>query len=496
MNQAFYEKYVDIDQFFEEAKQILKEYICPLCGGVFNDPRSDTCGHLFCRKCIKISLEKSGGKCPLSDSMIKEEQLSEQKFVSNILNKQKLYCSNRHKGCLWSDLYQNLSFHLDQECLKQDVKCKNTGCSFISAKENISNHYENCEYRVLNCEHCLNLFPFNELEIHFLNCPNILVDCEKKCGRKVERKFLDSHYESECENTEVICLYSKYGCCYMSERRNLKDHLDNQFSFHQSIILKEVLSSNDKLREKVSDLENENNIIFNRLVSFEKKLEEIQSHKFVFKSNTNKEFSQLNKKIMREELKSNKLDEKIEKEEMKTYERDEKYDQFDLKNLPIGILIDQNKLTSEPTGKKNTLHRFVFGLTELNNSEFKWRIRVLKISHWFGFGVCQKDRTILSGYKFFKGKEKEINHGTFIFSSNGYCWNGNQMEEDNIALKNFIQPKPGDVISLNYKLKTCELICQINQNTYKLSKVVAGNDKLVPCFIFLFNGDEVKIEYA
>ena len=169
---------------------------------------------------------------------------------------------------------------------------------------------------------------------------------------------------------------------------------------------------------------------------------------------------------------------------------------FDLNNLPTGIVIDHNKICSEPSGKKNSLHKFVFGSAELNNSEIKWRIRVVKISHWFGFGVCQKERTISGGYKFFKGnKEKETSHGTFLYSSNGYSWNGNQIEEDNVALKNFTQPKSGDTIFLHYKLKSSELVCQINNSTFRLSKVNAGNDKLVPCFIFLFSGDEVRIEF-
>ena len=102
----------------------------------------------------------------MSDSLIKEDQLSEQKFVSNILNKQKLYCSNKTKGCSWADMYQNLSYHLEYECLKQELKCKNNGCLFVSAKENISAHLEICEFRVVNCLNCFNLLAFNLLEKH------------------------------------------------------------------------------------------------------------------------------------------------------------------------------------------------------------------------------------------------------------------------------------------------------------------------------------------
>ena len=54
-----FEKQLDIINFLPECQEILRDYLCPLCEGVYKDPIIDQCNHVFCIQCIEKSLKGS-----------------------------------------------------------------------------------------------------------------------------------------------------------------------------------------------------------------------------------------------------------------------------------------------------------------------------------------------------------------------------------------------------------------------------------------------------
>ena len=91
-------KYLDLDLF--EDKKLVSEYLCPLCQGVYFNPVSDPCGHLFCRNCLNLSLENNGAikTCPILKTNFpfnEEERIIRPLiFVQEILNRLQLKCKN------------------------------------------------------------------------------------------------------------------------------------------------------------------------------------------------------------------------------------------------------------------------------------------------------------------------------------------------------------------------------------------------------------------
>ena len=66
-------------------QQKLKEvFICPICLDVFKDPRVDRCGHTFCKDCIENQI-MTNNKCPLSNELITNSDISENFIVKNFL---------------------------------------------------------------------------------------------------------------------------------------------------------------------------------------------------------------------------------------------------------------------------------------------------------------------------------------------------------------------------------------------------------------------------
>ena len=150
----YFERQLDINNFLPECQDTLRDYLCPLCEGVYKDPIIDECNHVFCKNCIEKSL-KTTKACPLIPAnMIDEKKLSSIKFVTNILDKQSLYCLNKSKDCKWFGKLQVLSNHLTIDCKKQAINCVNPGCEHKVPREEMVNHQNVCDYRTINCSDC------------------------------------------------------------------------------------------------------------------------------------------------------------------------------------------------------------------------------------------------------------------------------------------------------------------------------------------------------
>ena len=123
---------VEIDNFSSE-------FLCIICLGMVIKPlQLKCCDHLICRGCLKIYIKNNYHtlKCPLC----------------------KRFLSYETPNKLIMRLYSNLK-----------IKCKNTGCPYISLNENYFIHiFNDCEKieekiknRYLYCKHCAELYEIN-----------------------------------------------------------------------------------------------------------------------------------------------------------------------------------------------------------------------------------------------------------------------------------------------------------------------------------------------
>jgi hypothetical protein len=180
LNKTFsFEKRFDVTDFLPESQEILKDYICHLCKGVLNDPVIDSCTHchVYCRSCIEKSLKQSKA-CPVeTNNVIDEKALHPIKFVVNILEKQSIYCTNKNRNCKWSGKFSALDDHLNTNCQKNPVKCKNSGCEDIVLREQFENHFRSCQYRSISCADCNASIPYIFQKHHVNDCPKFKILC-------------------------------------------------------------------------------------------------------------------------------------------------------------------------------------------------------------------------------------------------------------------------------------------------------------------------------
>ena len=96
-------------------------------------------------------------------------------------------------------------------------------------------HKLTCFYRRVCCpnQKCAAVIIYRDLPSHDERCLYKIVDCENKCGERIQRQHLDRHKE-QCEYQQVKCPYYDLGCKSEILRKQYIDHLKDE-SFKHSI---------------------------------------------------------------------------------------------------------------------------------------------------------------------------------------------------------------------------------------------------------------------
>ncbi|MCQ2821366.1 MAG: hypothetical protein MJ252_29240, partial [archaeon] len=246
-----YEPTFSLDDFTLESQPFVKLFICPLCDGILADALTDEYSHAYCQKCFicyNEFMERFCGQtqlcCPISHSVLSSPPV---KFtmINGIISKKIIKCKNRNAGCNWTGEVGLLYSHMEKECSKQIISCKNYGCQLTLRREEMIIHEKICQFRIESCAYCNIQMAFKNLKEHQdKDCPKILIDCPQKCELKIERQCLESHIKNECPNTMVPCDFADIGCKMRIKKKD-KDTHNKQMNIHHMMLLKDLYQYSD-----------------------------------------------------------------------------------------------------------------------------------------------------------------------------------------------------------------------------------------------------------
>ena len=226
-----------------------KEYICPICLDVIQEPYLTTCcGNHFCQTCIQEVEKTKNPRCPLCNETPFKSFIN--KHFLRQLNQLKVYCSNKAKGCEWIGEYGKVGEHLSMstkekgDCQYVLIKCPASSCSKEIFRGKFKDHVDNrCDYRKFLCKHCgLQSTYLKITSGHYDLCVNFPVFCPNSCSKvQYARSKLKDHL-AMCPEQEVACPFSEMGCKEKFKRRLLQRHIESSVLEHQMEICKEVQS--------------------------------------------------------------------------------------------------------------------------------------------------------------------------------------------------------------------------------------------------------------
>ena len=83
------------------------------------------------------------------------------------------------------------------ECKFQTMKCPNKSCDQTLLKKDLNSNLIQCIYDVniitINCNFSKKELKKIDVEFHFEICPEVIKECDKKCGKKIKRKNIELH---------------------------------------------------------------------------------------------------------------------------------------------------------------------------------------------------------------------------------------------------------------------------------------------------------------
>lgn len=238
------------DDFDEDFQKIAGEYKCPLCHGVYDDPVVDQDGNTFCFDCFqryasaiieKNQEEGSTGKIPqtLSATRIK--------FLKDILDKKMVKCKNRIHNCEWKGMLIELNNHMRNECKRQILPCYNEGCKENIFREEIDSHLLACDYRIINCDFCINSVAYVYMPKHHEVCPKFIMSCPQECGEKIMREEVNDHVAKTCLNTSINCPLASIGCIACFQKKDFEDHMKKMQKEHSMFMFCASIKKDESL---------------------------------------------------------------------------------------------------------------------------------------------------------------------------------------------------------------------------------------------------------
>ena len=169
---------------------------CAICYDIYIKPTIIIpCGHTFCNKCIMTHIDNDM-TCPLDKLEINPELFVVNYALENMLTILNIQC--RYEGCNEIMQYEDMIEHMEV-CNYRLIKCE-YGCGEFIIATKLDTHLNECSHKPRLCNICNLIQPYNH---HLSDCKECLVSCVY-CFREMKLKNINNH-SYECDCIHVIC---------------------------------------------------------------------------------------------------------------------------------------------------------------------------------------------------------------------------------------------------------------------------------------------------
>ena len=134
---------------FTNITSISKYLICSICQEVFFFPIRLSCGHTFCKECIKNWEKEIKNKCPICRKKYSKKYSSPDIIVNNLISEFLVLCI--YKECPWKGQLCELNNHINNCCFNPNIMPKNIRDALgISNSKTTDSEYDNSQNNNLN----------------------------------------------------------------------------------------------------------------------------------------------------------------------------------------------------------------------------------------------------------------------------------------------------------------------------------------------------------
>jgi hypothetical protein len=181
---------IDLEIFIEGLEQ---QFRCIFCKKGLRWAMQAGCGCRSCYGCQHRFNKDQGEEltCPNCGEVFHKHEIVKDSFARKRLERMKVYCANRSRGCPEQMLLKMMDAHLQQECSYEVISCMHhsKGCLKRMQRNQLVQHLEKeCAFRRQKCRYCGDEIIANELELHEKECKKHLGKCPNNCGEDLIHK--------------------------------------------------------------------------------------------------------------------------------------------------------------------------------------------------------------------------------------------------------------------------------------------------------------------
>ena len=233
------------------------------------------CGESYCYDCIR-SIQQQEQPCPECGKTMVSNPVELVKYQV-LIQKLKVNCGLKSRGCDWSGTVEQLEAHLDPDqdnCQYVDTKCP-LNCQQAISKNKVEQHVrKECVKREHVCQHCNFKATYEEVvDTHLPECMYVPLQCPNLCGVTCDREVMEDHMKI-CRLEEVTCEFSDVGCGESFRREDQEEH--GKTSTREHLIM--TASTATKMKEEFQVLNERFHTLetrFQQLEENEHKLEQL-----------------------------------------------------------------------------------------------------------------------------------------------------------------------------------------------------------------------------
>ena len=211
-----------VSSFVDPLPDFLK---CEMCDDVLTDPcLTDCCDQSYCRNCIEQVTSK---KCPHCHE--KFDQLKQDLKSSRIIQDQEIKCPYHiYNKCSWTGFNENISEHL-QTCQYRIVECPNN-CGKCYERHNILLHINmECEVGVVQCHQCGRYFKISDYTSHLSDT--------SQSNTEVEAVATDLNVPTQHVPDKMVkCQFAECGCGVVTVPDKMDQHLCDATQDHLAML--------------------------------------------------------------------------------------------------------------------------------------------------------------------------------------------------------------------------------------------------------------------
>ena len=184
------------------------------------------------------------------------------KAIIREVNELKIHCTNSIEGegdgCKWVGEIGALCNHLESNkgCEYVEVSCTNKGCGRRMKRRELENHANTeCNKRPYECEHCGHRDTYYNITVtdyvhksHYSKCAKFPLPCPNECGVSDIKREEMSEHRGSCPLESLDCPFKDAGCTKKITRQEMDIHMTANIQQHMVKAYQQLKQDVDQLK--------------------------------------------------------------------------------------------------------------------------------------------------------------------------------------------------------------------------------------------------------